>query len=429
MLVNATVALEILRCIRESDESGHSDPYIWPELLAISPSAQVTFTAPAVENARVVIKKDMRAGDVADIPTSVGAIGMQVDDASLGLILAVTLLEADDGPDHAIKAAFQAYVSGVPDAIQTHLAELNNPATRDAAVAAIKQEVQNDVTTAFGGNLTLFEKIKIFILGIENPDDVIDSDFQSFSPPFVPTQFTLRFGPDRGGRLLSYGDAGTPGNVSAPVVVGFGGWSDFKFFFAGRNAAGENRIYAVDQAGQLLSYGDAGTPGNVSAPVVVGFGGWSDFKFLFAGRNAVGENRIYAVDQAGQLLSYGDAGTPGNVSAPVVVGLGGWSDFKFLFAGRNVAGADRIYAVDQDGQLLSYGDAGTPGNVSAPVVVGFGGWSDFKFLAAGRNVAGEDRVYAVDKFVQSQNDFEIEGNLQVSPIIIERDEVKVTTAA
>jgi len=37
--------------------------------------------------------------------------------------------------------------------------------------------------------------------------------------------------------------------------------------------AGQDRIYAVDQDGQLLSYGDAGTPGNVSDPVVVGFGG------------------------------------------------------------------------------------------------------------------------------------------------------------
>ncbi|HEY7617775.1 MAG TPA: hypothetical protein VH744_13300, partial [Terriglobales bacterium] len=77
---------------------------------------------------------------------------------------------------------------------------------------------------------------------------------------------------------------------------------------------------SLPQSGQLLSYGDAGTPGNVSAPVVVGFGGWRDFKFLFSGRNVAGENRIYAVDQDGQLLSYGDAGTPGNVSAPVVVG-------------------------------------------------------------------------------------------------------------
>ncbi len=147
--------------------------------------------------------------------------------------------------------------------------------------------------------------------------------------------------------------------------------------------------------GQLLSYGDAGTPGNVSSPVTVGFGGGLDFKVLFAGRNAAGENRIYAVNPAGELLSYGDAGTPGNVSAPVTVGFGGWQDFEFLFAGRNAAGQDRIYAVNANGELLSYGDSGTPGNVSAPVTVGFGGWQDFEFLFGGRNAAGEDRIYAV----------------------------------
>ena len=221
------------------------------------------------------------------------------------------------------------------------------------------------------------------------------------------------------GQLLSYGDAGTPGNVSAPVTVGFGGWQDFKFVFSGANVGGENRIYAVDQGGQLLSYGDAGTPGNVSSPIVVGFGGWQAFKFVFAGRNVAGENRIYAVDQAGQLLSYGDAGTPGNVSSPVVVGFGGWQQFTFVFAGRNVAGEDRIYAVDSNGQLLSYGDAGTPGNVSSPVVVGFGGWQQFTFVFAGRNVAGEDRIYAVDQNGQllSYGDAGTPGNVS-SPVVV-----------
>ena len=52
---------------------------------------------------------------------------------------------------------------------------------------------------------------------------------------------------------------------------------------------------AVDQNGQLLSYADAGTPGNVSSPDVVGFGGWQVFKLVFAGRNLAGDNRIYAV--------------------------------------------------------------------------------------------------------------------------------------
>jgi hypothetical protein len=47
------------------------------------------------------------------------------------------------------------------------------------------------------------------------------------------------------GELLAYGDAATPGNVSDPMVVGFGGWQSFKFLFGGRNAAGQDRIYAV----------------------------------------------------------------------------------------------------------------------------------------------------------------------------------------
>jgi len=106
----------------------------------------------------------------------------------------------------------------------------------------------------------------------------------------------------------------------------------------------EDRNASFD-IGQLLSYGDAGTVGNVSAPVTVGLGGWQDFKFLFGGKNLAGEDRIYAVDQDGQLLSYGDTGTEGNVSAPVTVGLGGWQVFKFLFGGKNLAGEDRIYAV------------------------------------------------------------------------------------
>jgi hypothetical protein len=221
------------------------------------------------------------------------------------------------------------------------------------------------------------------------------------------------------GQLLSYGDAGTPGNVSDPAIVGFGGWLDFNFLFAGKNVSGENRIYAVNQSGQLLSYGDDGDLGNVSDPVIVGLGGWLEFKFLFAGKNVSGENRIYAVNPSGQLLSYGDAGTPGNVSDPVVVGLGGWQDFNFLFAGANVSGENRIYAVNPSGQLLSYGDAGTPGNVSDPVVVGLGGWLNFKFLFAGKNVSGENRIYAVNPSGQllSYGDAGTPGNVS-DPVVV-----------
>jgi hypothetical protein len=230
----------------------------------------------------------------------------------------------------------------------------------------------------------------------------------------VPGGFVVvvedRNAPFEAGQLLSYGDAGTPGNVSDPVIVGFGGWQGFTFLFAGGNIAGENRIYAVDQNGQLLSYGDAGTPGNVSDPMVVGRSGWLAFKFLFAGRNLSGENRIYAVNQNGELLSYGDDGTLFNVSDPMVVGRGGWQggtfgDFKFVFSGTDVAGQNRICAVFtklpfyKAGIPELYRDNGTPSNVfgaiSALVPAGFRWSLDFKFVFAGSNLAGENRLYAV----------------------------------
>jgi hypothetical protein len=70
-------------------------------------------------------------------------------------------------------------------------------------------------------------------------------------------------------------------------------------------------------------------------------------KFLFSGRNALGQDRIYAVNTQnnGELLSYGDAATPGNVSNPVTVGFDAWLELTSLFGGRNELGQDRIYAV------------------------------------------------------------------------------------
>ena len=130
------------------------------------------------------------------------------------------------------------------------------------------------------------------------------------------------------------------------MIVGFGGWLDFKFLFAGANSPAKTASMRSNQSGQLLSYGDDGTPGNVSDPADrrLRRTGWTS-SFLFAGTNLSGENRIYTVNQSGQLLSYGDDGTPGNVSDPLIVGFGGWLNFKFLFAGENVSGANRIYAV------------------------------------------------------------------------------------
>ena len=212
------------------------------------------------------------------------------------------------------------------------------------------------------------------------------------------------------GNMYSCSDNGEPGNILSLVLAdNNGGWNTFSFLFAGKNALGQNRIYAVNEGGQLLSY----APTNpLSGEVIVGADGWAfgqNFSAVFAGVNSLGENRIYAVTMpfdyynTGQLLSYSDDGKPGNVGHPVVVGADGWQldNIAKVLAGKDSAGNGRIYAVNHHGNLLSYVDDGKPGNVGHPVVVGKGIWMDmFMFLFAGANAAGQNRIYGVSKLGQ-----------------------------
>ena len=250
MATDAIIVLERLRCIRESDVTGGSEPYIWPVLLWIDDNTLATpslvgMTAPALGNARVVIKNDMRAGQIADIPTSVGVLRVRFEDglSIRRLILAVALWEEDETPETAMRAGFQAFSGELRTAIADNLFALSQASGEelDAIIKTIKTRVKDQVKSAIENGLTNWQKARVF-LGTLNLDDIIGNDFKNF-PDLLPTPITLAF-PFETRQLLSYGDAGTSGNVSNPVVVGFGGWLNFKFLFAGRNAAGEDRIYA-----------------------------------------------------------------------------------------------------------------------------------------------------------------------------------------
>ena len=455
MLTDAVVILERLHCIREKDdESGHSEPYIWPALVWVDATTTVGVVAPPSNRARVVIDPDMRPGESADIVSSVGILSAHVEAGFRAIILVAALWEGDFTPKHAVTAGFNAFTSELQAAITpARLLELSssNEDVREQAIKEIRKQVKNKVRSV------IFQEVVVALPQLlPHLDDIIAEDIMTLDP--VPDSsasipISLGFGEDAGGRLLLYHDASQTGggDVSNPTVIGQGGWADFRFLFAGANQT----IYAVDQDGRLLLYFDASQTGggDVSNPTVIGQGGWADFRFLFAGANQT----IYAVDQDGRLLLYFDASQTGggDVSNPTVIGQGGWADFQFLFAGANqtiyavdqdgrlllyfdasqtgggdvsnptvigqggwadfqflFAGANQtIYAVDQDGRLLLYFDASQTGggDVSNPTVIGQGGWADFQFLFAGAN----QTIYAVDELRQGPNRFEIEGHLEV----------------
>lgn len=200
MSTDAIIILERLRCIRESDGTGHSEPYIWPVLLWIDDNtlatpALVGVTAPALGNARVVIKNDMRAGQTADIPTSVGVLRVRFEDnlTIRRLILAVALWEEDETPEAAMRAGFQAFSSELRAAVADNLFALSQASDeeQDAIIAAIKTRVSNRVRSAIENGLTGCQKARVFV-GTLNLDDIIDSAFKSF-PDLFPAPVTLTF--------------------------------------------------------------------------------------------------------------------------------------------------------------------------------------------------------------------------------------------
>jgi hypothetical protein len=195
------MVLEHLRCIRESDGTGHSEPYIWPVMIRIDDDtlatpALVGVTAPALGNARIVIRDDMKAGDVADIPSQVGTLRVRMDDnqSVRQLLLTVALWENDETPEKAMRDGYQAFVRELGLAVADNLLALNaakTPEERKPIIEAIKKRVTAKVESAIRNGLTGSQKIQVF-LGTLNLDDIISSDFKQF-PQLLAQPFSLDF--------------------------------------------------------------------------------------------------------------------------------------------------------------------------------------------------------------------------------------------
>jgi len=247
MVQNVALTLQSIRCIREKNSS--SIPYIWTAFLWIdNTSASVGVLTPLVNDDRVVLSNNLQPGQIVTIPASVGVALRPFDtDLTKTTLIQVTgLWQKHHTPTNVVDAGFQAFGTSLHDAIVANLVSLASPdpQTQQQAVDTVKTTVKQSITDPISNSLSFRQKAEIEI-GLLTLDAIVDSSSIVFRN-IASQPFTITLGDPLGGRLLSYGDAGTPGNVSDPVIVGFGGWADFKFLFSGRNISGENRIYAVE---------------------------------------------------------------------------------------------------------------------------------------------------------------------------------------
>ena len=205
MALDAFIVLESLHCIKELDllRGKGSEPYLWPVLiriddLTLQTEALIDVTAPILGNSRMVIKNDIRQGQSAEIPPSVGVLRFRLEDSLFDtrLILIVALWDEDDAPDKSVHAGFQAFVSALAAGL-TLLAIKDAEDRKDeeakAAIAKdIQEQVNKKVRAAITDSLSGPQKVAVKT-GFLNMDDVIGSAFKGFSNA-LPTKFSLTTG-------------------------------------------------------------------------------------------------------------------------------------------------------------------------------------------------------------------------------------------
>lgn len=203
MPVDAFIHLDTVRCITESDGSGHSEPYVWPLLLwsdsALISSNQIigaTALGP-VQGSRVVIKNGIEQGDQVSIPAIQRSLIHRFEDnltlRTVGIVVA--MLESDETPDKTVRAAYNAFVRELPLALADFIrANLRAPET-DAETQSIADLVSPKVEQAGADTLSAWEKFKVAI-GSLNLDDQMGfaTHFVDVVDGMPPSSFTLQFG-------------------------------------------------------------------------------------------------------------------------------------------------------------------------------------------------------------------------------------------
>jgi len=187
MATDATILLERLTCRRESDGTGHSEPYIWPVLLWVDDDTLKTpelvgVVSVTLDSERIELADGIKPGQSAGIPASVGAHRIRFRDNlnTHVMMLAVALWESDETPEAAMRAGFSAFQKELRAAVAANLLRLNgakdNNQELKVIIGEISTRVRKAVETAIEGALTFGQKISIAFRRL-NLDDIVGSDF------------------------------------------------------------------------------------------------------------------------------------------------------------------------------------------------------------------------------------------------------------
>jgi Repeat of unknown function (DUF346) len=204
MATQVLTTLKFLEC--SNSKSGHSRPYIWSALLFSDVQGVVGIARPGPEAVQVVLKEDMRPGDTADIPTSVGILSAQIDGGFAGMALVVLLFQKEETRLHSMRDGFEAFFSELVPAVTANLGDLisRDDATRNAAIERITARVQAKIEKAIHDHLDTGDKL------LRTLDSLIGSNFQFL---------------DLRSQFFNVGISAAPGEYTVRGVLDTGSWA------------------------------------------------------------------------------------------------------------------------------------------------------------------------------------------------------------
>ncbi|HEV2759335.1 MAG TPA: hypothetical protein VGV86_07165 [Acidimicrobiales bacterium] len=196
MPVNATVQLPTLRCHRQDDGGGPSEPYLWTAAFwADATHPKVRAYAPMDStSARDIFPDGVENGEDVAIPASIGRLTARLDDGGANLALfgvIAILLEHDETPEHAMVKGHRELPRAVEREINRYI-DKNGP-TRPTTEQqnAIAGAVRKSVLDAISDDLSWWEKLT------KDQDDPVAHAFALFIGGELdvrpPVPLTLKF--------------------------------------------------------------------------------------------------------------------------------------------------------------------------------------------------------------------------------------------
>lgn len=173
-MLNATIRLPTLRCVKQYDESGKSEPYLWLAYMwADSTTHGAKIYVPSFTNVRGMFPGNVGDNQNISIPVELGRFQVDLEDTG-GMALAVfaVLLEEDETPDDAIEAGYAEFGAAVGREITqfaldllTHGMPLRPPT--EAELEQIVGRIKSSIFSAIESKLGILSKC------FDNQDDFI----------------------------------------------------------------------------------------------------------------------------------------------------------------------------------------------------------------------------------------------------------------